>query len=220
MPFKKRARQYRRRRSTKPKRYRTSGARARLHAPKHFTETIMYRDVVSLQTSGGPNPYNNSVTLNAINNYNSLEDVFKQACITGVKLMYIPNYNTYTAPGGTIPIPKIYFAEDKDAVGGPTPTLQTMLQMDNLKIFRGDRAWKHYIKMPRPYYRVQEPTSTDFIQVQPNSRAWEWVSTEDPDAGSVEWLNSIMLVDSNISTSDVVIGKLYAKVYYAMKEQK
>jgi len=198
-------------------------ATSRLHAPKHFTETIKIRDIVSpanLTTAG--QGYNNSITLGALQNYSPLEDVFKQACITGIKLMFIPKYNNYTAPGGTITIPKIFFAEDKTTSGlSPMPTTNDLIQQDNCKIFQSNRMWKHYIKMPRPLYQVLEPTTGgNPIQVQPQSRAWEWVNTEDPDAHQVEWLNSVMNVEMNNSNVGVVVGELWAKVFYAFKEQK
>lgn len=201
-----------------------------VHAPKTFSEMITIGELVSPQVAlQACNGYNNSISGNAIINLSqSLKDVFKLYTILGIKLMYVPYYNTYTAPGGTIVQPKIFFCEDKADPGTPSTItgITQMFQQDNCKVFQASRMWKHFIRRPRPYYKSLNAayTGDPGTQIQPESKAIEWCTTSDADGddGSglyVEWLNSQMVVEANNGNADVKVGKLYARVYYACKDQ-
>jgi len=210
--------------------YRKSGLGG-YHAPHRFTEMIKLRDIVSpTYTTAANNPYNNSITGSAIENLSgSLLDVFKLYTVTGIKLVYIPAYNTYPLVAGTAFIPRIFFAEDKADISTPSAIsgISALMQQDNCKIFDSSKKWTHYISRPRPYYKVNNsaynPAPT--TQIMPSSRQLEWCSTSDPfdqeNSGLfVEWLNSVMCVQANNSAVDVTTGSLYARVFYSCKEQK
>lgn len=207
-------------------------ARARfgmaVHAPKHFCETIKIRDIVS-KASNVAQGYNNSITASAVNNLNaSLSEVFNQFCITGIKLMYLPTFNTYSTVGTSIFIPKIFYAEDKSDNATPTAAAYLM-QQDNCKILDSSKKFTTFISFPRPYAdSLLGDDVTQPVIVQPASRGIQWVSfgaQDDPgqdvqNGKLVEWLNSVMLVEGNTGVTDVTVGQLWAKVYYSCKEQR
>lgn len=232
--FKKRM--YRRR----PKRgYRRPGGRFRrgapsrglYHAPHHFTETLKLADLVSKASTGADTGYNFALQgKNIINLYASLNDVFRQFTILGVKLMYIPAYNNYPLVAGTAIIPHIYFAEDKATSPPDTPTgpvaVASMLQQDNLRILDASKRWSAYISRPKADLEMwnSDPLAASHTQVQPPSKAIQWLTTRADDMTysglSVNWLNSLCVVEKNNSAVDITTGTVWAKVYYACKEQQ
>jgi len=204
--------------------------RSLYHAPKHFTETLKLTDIVSPASGSSPGSYNFAIRgVNIINLRTSLTDVFKQFSITAVKLMYIPNYNNYPLVSGVAFIPKIYFAEDKATSVSDTPSgpsaIEAMLQQDNLRILDSSKRWGAYISKPRPDLEsYNSNAAASHTQVMPTVQTTQWLTTrtDDPDYSglSVDHLNSLAIVEANNSGVAITTGALWAKVYYACKEQQ
>lgn len=236
MPFKRR--QYRRRprrmmRRKPGMRYRRGPSRASLHAPKQFCEVFKLYDLVSPGQGGAASTgYNFAIQGNSlINLRTALTDVFKQFAITAVKLMYIPAYNNYPLVPGTAIAPHIYFAEDKSTSVVDTPTGPTgvaaMLQQDNVRILDSSKRWSAFIKNPRPFlesYNSNAAGAGSHTPVQPPSRGIQWLTTQTDDLAYsglvVDHLNSICVVEQNNSAVNITTGTVWAKVYYACKEQQ
>lgn len=201
-----------------------SGFRAKFHAAKHFTEVIQLGQLVSPASGSAANGYNLPVQASSLTNFVQLADVFKQYCITGIKLMYLPAYNTYPLVAGTAMIPKIFYAEDKASFSPPLIVNQ-MLQEDNLKIFDSSKKWTHYIKNPRPWIDVHDGLTNNNTPIVPAARFIQWLTTDDlagdDTRGSiVNHLHSSILVEPNNSNVAVTTGTVWARVYYAMKDQR
>lgn len=201
------------------------GYASKFHAPKHFTEVIKIADLVSPASGSAPNGYNAAIRGSDIQNLSqSLVDVFKQFCITGIKLTYLPTYNNYPLVAGTAFIPKIYYAEDKASFTPPV-AVSLMLQEDNLKILDSSKKWSHYIKNPRAFINSLEPAAANVTPVAPPARQIQWLTTDDL-AGTnttgmvVPHLHSSILVEPNNSNVGVTTGTLWARVYYACKDQR
>lgn len=201
------------------------GFASKFHAPKHFTEMIKLGDIVSPGAGSPANWYNFPITGQMIGNLNaSLYEVFKQFCVTGVKLTYLPQYNSYTnITGSTFNIPRIYYAEDKSSF--TAVNVAQMLQQDNLKIFDSSKKWTHYIRNPRPWLAESEGNSgSTYVPATTPARQITWLPT-DNEAGAgttgmvVQHLHSAIVVDPN-NGSAVPVGTLWARVYYACKEQQ
>lgn len=234
MPFKRRSvrprrKLYRRKPGGRFRRGRPS--RGLYHAPHHFTEMIKLTDLVSAPSTGADTGYNFAVQgKDIINLYASLSEVFKQFTILGVKLQYIPAYNTYPLVAGTAFIPHIYFAEDKATSVADTPTgpgaIQSMLQQDNTRILDASKRWSAYISRPKADLEMynSNPLAASHTQVQPPSKGIQWLTTRTDDmtyTGLVcKWLNSLCVVEKNNSAVSITTGTVWAKVYYACKEQQ
>lgn len=200
-------------------------SRALYHAPKHFTEVIKIQDVVSPAAGGAPQAVNGALTGNAIQNLrNDLHDVFEQFTVLAVKLFYLPAYNTYPLVAGTAIIPRIYMSENK-ARPVPPATVANMLQMDNLRILDSSKRWSMYIKRPRAWLEQYNLIQTQHTPVAPPAKQVQWLDTA-PDTGAgdsgllVQWISAIGLVEPNNSAVNITTGTLWARVYYACKEQQ
>lgn len=201
------------------------GFASKYHAPKHFTEVIQLGAVVSPASGSAGQGYNYPIQGTQLQNLaNSLIDVYKQYVITGVKLMYLPAYNTYPLVAGVAMIPKLYYAEDKSSFSVPLVAGQ-MMQQDNLKIFDSSKKWTHFIKNPRPWLTQFLGNSSNETPAIPPAKAIQWLTTDDI-AGAdtsglgVQHLHSAMFIEPNNSNVAVTTGVLWARVYYACKEQR
>lgn len=202
--------------------------RALYHAPKHFTEVIKVNDIVSPPSGSAPGDIGFSVTGNAISNLRAaLYDVFEQFTILAVKFMYIPAYNTYPLIAGQAMIPRLYVAENKNAQTPAALTISDMLQQDNVRILDSSKRWSLYVKNPRPYleqFNVFSGTGAH-TPVAPPAKQIQWLDTT-PDTGTgesgllVEWLSAVGKAEANNSAVAVTTGTLWARVYYAVKEQR
>lgn len=200
------------------------------HAPKHFTEVVKLEELTSPATGSAPSVYNFYVTGDMIQNLrNDLKNVFRQFCVTGVKIMYLPNANNYFAStGGPVWIPRIFFQEDKVTGQAPEASVNLALQADNVKILDASKRFTHYISRPRPWAdSMKADNVTDPVFIQPESRAIQWVKIgsrepavqEETNGLLVPWLNSTAVVQANSTASPLTIGTVYARIYYSCKEQ-
>lgn len=223
MPLRRRL--FRRRRLAPRRRYgrrlpmRRIGRNPRIHAPKKFVETFDQLTVTSvaggLVTGTG---YNLGITLSQLTNPTALANVFEQYCITGVKFTYIPTYNvSYLDADEGVVMPQIFWAENKYDATAPTSEGQ-MLQEDNCKIVSASKRWSVYISKPKPYLtQVGQPANAQ-IQAQTGSRFITWLPLTEAGA-DVEHLALRMWIQGNNTASNFTMGKVYAKVYYSLKEQ-
>lgn len=206
-----------------------SGAvsRYQFHAPKHFTEVIRLGDLVSPPSGSIPAGFNFPIEGQLINNLNgAIFDVFRQFAITGIKLMYLPAYNTYPLVAGVAFIPKIFYSEDKSSYvpDNSSGNIDRMLQQDNLKILDSSKKWSHYISKPRPWLNQANGGSMTATPVQQPAKQLQWLTTkEEIGVGSsgmtVPHLHSSLVVDANNSGVGITTGTLWARVYYCCKEQ-
>lgn len=191
----------------------------RIHAPKKFVET--YDQVTISSVPGGLSTgtgYNLKVALNQLTNPTSLANVFEQYCITGVKLTYIPTYNvSYLDADEGVQMPQIFFAENKFDPTNPTDE-SSMLQEDNCRIISASKRWSLYVSKPKPYLtQVGQPPNAA-VQSQTGSRFITWLPLNETGA-DVDHLTARLWCQGNNTASTFTMGKIYAKVYYSLKEQ-
>lgn len=202
------------------RRRRVLRTRASIHAPKKFCETIQLTNLQSIAGVTNGTGYNFSVSGSLLNNLPVLAGVFSQFAITGVKYMYIPRYNmAYLDADEGVQMPQVIIAENK--YNTLTPTAETqLLQEDNMRIFSAAKRWSHYVNKPKAWLtQNSEGNIGTQIQAQTGSRFLQWLPlTESGQA--VDHLGLRAWAQGNNSASTFVMGTLYAKVYYAVKEQQ
>lgn len=210
----------RRRRIYKP-RYNKSQS---VHAPKKFVSTWSV-PVDSFGTGTHADDYNRlrlDVRLSDAPIFPSLFAMYGQFAITGVKLTYVPEYNSSTGTAGNT-VPNIAFAEDKDTEQAQTFT--ALRAQDNLKEFSSGRKWSVFIKKPRPLL-FQQNLGGQAIKTITPSKGLHWLSpravAEDPSADLVHLMAQMCVQDiKGIAPLAVTtVGRLYYKMYIAVKEQR
>lgn len=218
----------RRRRSTRPRRrvplrrrrmVRRPLRRAAIHAPKKFCETIELTTVTSQAGLGNGLGYNFKVNGAQLNNLPVLAGVFEQYCITGIKYMYIPRYTvSYLDADEGVQMPQFFIAENKLNVTTPLAE-SALLQEDNLRIFAANKRWSHYVSKPKPWItQSSEGTVADQVQAQTGSRYVTWLPLTEAGQG-IDHIALRAWMQGNNTGSNFTMGTVYAKVYYALKEQ-
>lgn len=209
-----RPRRLRRRRVMRP-RVRRNPA---LHAPKKFVETLNLTDI---QTLGGGvgSGYNLKLSLSQLTNPGPLASVFEQYCITGIKYVYIPRYNVaYLDADEGVQMPQVMFCENKIDTTVPASEIG-ILQEDNVKIVSASKRWSLYVNKPKPWItQSSEGNVGTQVLAQSGARFISWLPmTESGQA--IDHLALRLWVQGNNSASNFTVGTIYAKVYYALKEQ-
>lgn len=190
----------------------------RISAPKKFVETLNLTDVTSLASAVGQG-YNLKLYLAQLTNPAALSNVFDQYAITGVKYMYIPRYTvSYLDADEGAQMPQIFIAENKFDTTSPTGE-SALLQENNLRIFAANKRWSLYVNKPKAYLSQSDPANATQIQAQTGSRFLQWLPMTE-DGQTVDHLTSRLWIQGNNTASNFVMGTIYAKVYYALKEQK
>lgn len=191
----------------------------RLHAPKKFCETIELTNITSQAGLANGLGYNFKLSLNQLNNPGPLASVFEQYCITGIKYMYIPRYTVaYLDADEGVQMPQFFLAENK--INVTTPLAESaLLQEDNLKIFAANKRWSKYVSKPKAWLtQSSEGVVGTQINAQTGSRFLQWLPmTEEGQA--IDHLALRGWMQGNNTASNFVMGTVYAKVYYALKEQ-
>lgn len=191
----------------------------RIHAPKKFVETIELTNITSQAGLANGLGYNFKLSLNQLNNPGPLAGVFEQYCITGIKYMYIPRYTvSYLDADEGVQMPQFFVAENK--LNTTVPAAESaLLQEDNLRIFAANKRWSHYVSKPKPWItQASEGTVATQVQAQTASRYVTWLPmTEEGQA--IDHIALRAWMQGNNTASNFVMGTVYAKVYYALKEQ-
>jgi len=213
------------------------GINASYTAPKAFTETIKFKDIISLPGSSGPEgtAFDLSLTANTLPLLNgNLSQIYRQYQIRGIKITYQPSFNNYPQTAGVAQAPKMYFAEDKTAVVPDLTAvnIENLLQQDNVRVLSPFRKWTEYIKFPKPLALVNtnetgtSPGISELTAVQLPSNRPMWLSLQNQlGAGdevpglAIPHIVGRLVTDDNNSAVAITLGKLYYKVYYSVKEQ-
>lgn len=190
----------------------------RLTAPKKFVETINLTDIQTLAAGVGAG-YNLKVYLGQVSNSTPLSSVFDQYAITGIKYMYIPRYNvSYLDADEGVQMPQIFLAENKYSTTSPT-TETELLQENNNRVFAASKRWSLYVSKPKAWLEQVDTQNTTTIQAQTGARFLQWLPMTE-DGLTVDHLAARLWVQGNNSASNFTVGTIYAKIYYALKEQK
>lgn len=213
-----------RRRTYGRRRYVRSSARA-LHAPKRFTSTYS-QAVVSYGSGAHADSFDRNRLATSLRDcpiFPNLFTLYGQFAITGVKVTYVPDYNSSTGSAGNS-IPNIAFAEDKNSDTALTYT--ALEHQDNVKLYSSARRWSRYIKNPRPLLYQQDTAGTKLKTITPG-RQIHWLSpasiaATDPAASLVHLFGQMCVEDiKGIAAAETLtVGTLYYKVYLVCKEQR
>lgn len=191
----------------------------RIHAPKKFVETLQLVTLQSIAGVTNGTGYNFKISMSQLTNPGPLAGVFEQYCITGIKYMYIPRYQvSYLDADEGVQMPQIFLAENKIEPGAPASE-SALLQEDNMKIFAANRRWSKYVSKPKAYLTQNSEGNTGTqIFAQTGARFLQWLPMSE--AGqAVDHLALRAWIQGNNSASTFDLGTVYAKVYYALKEQ-
>ena len=213
------------------------GINASYTAPKGFTETIKFKDIISLPGSSGPGgtAFDMSLTANTLPLLNgNLSQIYRQYQIRGIKITYQPSFNNYPQTAGVAQAPKMYFAEDKTAVVPDLSSVNTeaLLQQDNVRVLSPFRKWTEYVKFPKPLLQMStNETGTsgsipEEVTVQLPSNRPMWLSLQNQTENALEvpglalpHLIGRLVTDDNNSAVAITLGKLYYKVYYPSRSR-
>lgn len=189
------------------------------YMPKKFTETCYLQDIISPVSTASPNGYVLNVKLNDLINPTALASVYQQYAITGVKLTYIPKYNTSRIDADEgIEIPTMFYAENKINNSVPATAVELM-QEDNVKLLRPYSRFSTYIAKPKPILnQIDAQNSTTQVTVQTGTKWLTWLPMTEFGA-NISHQAARIVVPANNSGSAFTLGTWYAKIYYLMKEQ-
>lgn len=228
-----------RRRNYRKRGYRKSrqGINSSYTAPKNFTETILMQDIVSQPglSVGNGTAYDMSIIPQNLPNLNGiLASMYRQYCVRGVKIMYVPTFNNYPATSGVAFAPRVYWAEDKTAAVPDTSIIDVtrLLTQDNVKAFSAFRTWSTYVRLPKPLLLTNAENdvggaliNTVPFQLPSNKPFWlplqkQTLLDQEIDSGlSIPHMTGRLSVDGNNSNVAITVGRIYMKVYYSLKEQ-
>lgn len=161
--------------------------------------------------------------LNDLTNAASFKSLFDLYKLTGVKLTFIPLFNTSQtsdlntlSQAGTLPM--LYVAPNRDPYVPAPTSVADILNDDGCKIIRLTKPVSMYIKSPKPNLLTDSGAA---IPLQTNVSTQFWLTTggngQVVDQSSVPHHGHRFFLTNN-ATSEVVI-QVYAKYYFAMKEQ-
>jgi len=208
-------------RKSKPRRRmfgrRKSAPRRSLHAPKTFVSSFKYQDVDADPYGTHIDNYQKNqlfVNLNQVPIFPQLSALYRQFAITSVKFEYRP---VSTVAVASLPASQIVVAENKDA--DQALPVKNVLSEDNCKKYVSTRAWKMFVKKPRPALYQQDGLG-NAIKVIGNAKQLHWLSTDQSADMNLEHLCGQMCVqDITGATGSTRQGELWCKIYIAAKEQ-
>lgn len=221
---------YRRLRSRRPRRVmRRRGRNMRrmrrftkaLHGVKKFVSTYKYTDIfsdISGANVGGWARDSVDIVFSQTPLYPVLSKLYCQFAITGVKLEYRP---TNTSPDNTNQATQWVYAENKGNYFPVYETITQLLSEDNSRRLTTSKAWKTYVKFPRPALMQLGPDGTTPVFAAPAAKAITWLNMNSTGAVSLPHLVGNYAIEDQYKQvgGSIKQGELWVKVYVACKEQ-